>query len=209
MKKIPFLTRQIALICILAGLSNAAHAKPNNNILYANLGGGCNIGVENLYNGKLSSDMPLLATYWTDARPTHTNAGKFYVRFECKDLTISPIEEISRQYGARYDDSLSDEWITYYPSKKDEIALRDFTQIHTLNSKNAKGFYITQDDISGDPKFRLISLSYCLFHEKVAVCGTWPLARLHDAQRDILLHNSLNILRSVIFLDPQPTQSGK
>jgi hypothetical protein len=130
------------------------------------------------------------------------------LRFECKDLKKYSIDEIARQYGAIPDNSSREGWSAYYESREDEVILHNFTQIHALNAVNSRGFYITQDDNVGDPIFRVRALSYCLFHDKVAVCGTWSIMKLKNPKGS-LLNDVLNVLRTVRFVDSQQSPSSE
>ncbi|WP_148669146.1 hypothetical protein [Burkholderia pyrrocinia] len=72
--------------------------------------------------------------------------------------------------------------------------------VYSLEAVNGSGFYLIQDDRGGDPAQRERYLSFCIFHETMAVCGGEPVMNLSDPNGDLLPY-VLEILRSVEFVD--------
>lgn len=167
--------------------------------LMVDMGGKCVIRINDYLKGYLVSGMPLNASYWTGNPPIKTLLSKFGIDFVCASLIEKSKEEIARQYGAVYDEH-ENRWIPYFESARDAKLLGEFTKVYKLEAVNGNGFYLIQDDRDGDPAQRERYLSFCIFHETMAVCGGEPVMYLSDPNGDLLPY-VLAVLRSVEFVD--------
>ncbi|WP_157651087.1 hypothetical protein [Burkholderia ubonensis] len=172
-------------------------AKPSR--LVVDMGEQCVIGIKDYFKGYLVSGMSLNASYWTDKPPIKTSLSKFGINFVCINLAGKSKEEVARQHGALYDEH-GKKWIPYFESTRDEKLLGTFTNVFNLEAVNGNGFYLIQDDQDGDPDQRERYLSFCIFHEAMAVCGGEPVMYLSDPNGDLLSY-VLEVLRSVEFVD--------
>lgn len=175
----------------------ASATKPSR--LVVDMGKQCVISVSDYFKGHLASGMPLNASYWTDKPPVKTLIPKFGVNFVCASLIDKSKEEIARQHGAVYDEDRK-KWLPYFDSERDAKFLNAFTKVHNLDAVNGNGFYLIQDDRDGDPAQRDRYLSFCIFHDAMAVCGGEPVMYLNDPKGDLLPY-VLDILHSVEFVD--------
>jgi hypothetical protein len=167
--------------------------------LVVDMGQNCIISVEDYFRGHQASGMPLNASYWTEKLPVKTLLSKFGINFVCASLTDQSKEEIARQHGAVYDGNRKN-WIPYFDSERNAKLLGEFTTVGSLDAVNGSGFYVIQDDQDGDPAQRERYLSFCIFHETMAVCGGEPVMYLSDPKGNLLPY-VLDILRSVEFID--------
>lgn len=167
--------------------------------LVVDMGQKCIISVKDYFKGHLGSGMPLNASYWTEKPPVKTLMSKFGVNFVCESLMDQSKEEIAQQHGAVYDEN-GKNWIPYFDNERDAKLLGEFTTAGSLRAVNGNGFYVIQDDRDGDPAQRERYLSFCIFHETVAVCGGEPVMYLSDPKGNLLPY-VLDILRSVNFID--------
>lgn len=176
--------------------SNFSATEPSR--LVVDMGEQCAISVKDYFKGHLASGMPLNASYWTDKPPVQTLMSKFGVSFVCASLIDNSKGVIARQHGAVYDEDRK-KWVPYFESDSDARLLDTFTKVHNLKAVNGDGFYLTQDDRDGDPARRQRYLSFCIFHETMAVCGEEPVMYLSDPDGNMLPY-VLDILRSVEFV---------
>ncbi|MBB5408724.1 hypothetical protein HDG34_002661 [Paraburkholderia sp. HC6.4b] len=190
--------RAVFGICIYFSLGFSAHA--GQEIVYVDMGGGCHIGIEDIYEGHFSSKMPLKAGYWTDTPPHKTDMENFGVPFECQILDGSTVDQVSMRFGAVPDKTADEGWSVYYESDEDRDNLHSLTKVYALKAVNASGFYMVQDDNDGDEATRQRYFSYCLFHDHSAVCGSRSVTRLQNP-RGSILPEIVNILKSVRFVD--------
>lgn len=193
----------IGLVCVFipfaayAADSTFSTIEPSK--LVVDMGQKCVISIKDYFKGHLASGMPLNASYWTDKPPVKTLMPKFGVNFVCASLMDKSKEEIARQHGAVYDGKRK-KWIPYFDSERDAKLLGEFTKVGNLDAINGSGFYLIQDDRDGDPAQRERYLSFCIFHETMAVCGGEPVMYLSDPKGNLLPY-VLDILRSVEFID--------
>lgn len=174
--------------------------------LLVDMGQKCIISVKDYFKGHLASEMPSHASYWTEKPPVKTLMSKFGVNFVCESLKDQSKEEVARQHGATYDGNRKN-WIPYFDSERDAKLLGEFTTAGSLNAVNGNGFYVIQDDRDGDPAQRERYLSFCIFHETMAVCGGEPVMYLSDPKGNLLPY-VLDILRSVEFIDTSGQKSA-
>lgn len=88
---------------------------------------------------------------------------------------------------------------------------REALRAYPLKSVNAQGFAFTEEEVIGDEKFRTRYLDYCLFHEKVALCGRGDVGYVAQGPDGDFTDYVLDILRSIEFLpspDPVPAQAA-
>jgi len=78
-----------------------------------------------------------------------------------------------------------------------------------LRAVNAQGYAYTQDDINGDEDSRMRRLHYCLIHPPKALCGDGDIGYLNDGRKGDLTHYSLQILRSIEFIDDAAPTTSK
>lgn len=174
--------------------------------LVVDMGQNCIISVKDYFKGHLVSGMPLNASYWTENPPVKMLISKFVVNFVCASLMSQSKDEIARQHGAVYNVN-GKTWVPYFDSERDAKLLGDFTKVGSLESVNGSGFYVIQDDRDGDPAQRERYLSFCIFHEVIALCGGEPVMYLSDPKGDLLPY-ALDILRSVKFIDTSAQKSA-
>ncbi|WP_152494914.1 hypothetical protein [Paraburkholderia kururiensis] len=174
--------------------------------LVADMGQKCIISVKDYFKGHLASGMPLNASYWTEEPPVKTLMPKFSVNFVCSSLMDQSKNEIARRHGATYDRNKK-KWTPYFDSERDAKILGKFTTLHSLNTTNGSGFYVIQDDRDGDPAQRERYLSFCIFHETIALCGSEPVMYISDPKGNLLPY-ALDIIRSVEFIDDSGRKSA-
>lgn len=189
---------------LYAAHSTLETAEPSR--LVVDMGQKCIISVKDYFKGHLASGMPLHASYWTEKPPVKTLISKFGVNFVCASLMDQSKEEIARQHGAVYDGNRK-KWIPYLDSERDAKLLGKFTTVGSLHAINGNGFYVIQDDRDGDPAQRERYLTFCIFHETMAVCGGEPVMSLSDPKGNLLPY-VLDILRSVEFIDTSGQKSA-
>lgn len=163
---------------------------------------GCVISVVDYYGGHLDSRMKKTAGYWVDVSPVHSTLGKLGVNFECQ--VGADLDGAAQAFGASWDSNRKT-WRIYYKGD-DEKILSHVSRIYQLKSKNAVGFLTTTDQINGEESQRVRFYSFCLFHEKSAVCGDGQSMKLEEPRGDYLPY-ILHILRSVEFIEA-PNDGG-
>ena len=77
-------------------------------------------------------------------------------------------------------------------------------KVYQLNTINANGYAITEDEMIGDEEFRQRHLSYCLIHGPKALCGHGAMGYLEAGEEGDLTPYALQILRSIEFIDDAP-----
>jgi hypothetical protein len=174
--------------------------------LVVDMGQKCIISVKDYFKGHLASGIPLNASYWTERPPVKTLMSNFGVNFVCTSLMDQSREEIARQYGAVYDGNRK-KWIPYFDSERNAKLLGEFTKVGNLDTVNGSGFYLIQDDRDSDPAQRERYLSFCIFHEAIALCGGEPVMYIGDPKGNLLPY-ALDILRSVEFIDTPGQKSS-
>ncbi|WP_141723397.1 hypothetical protein [Burkholderia sp. A2] len=167
--------------------------------LVVDMGEQCVISIVDYFNGHLVSGMPLNASYWTENQQIKNAFSKFGINFACVNFVKKSKNEVARQYGALYDE-YGKKWIPYFESARDKELLGAFTNVYNLEAVNGNGFYLIQDDKDGDPGQRERYLSFCIFHEGMAVCGGEPVMYLSDPNGSLLSY-VIEVLRSVEFVD--------
>ncbi|UVE68538.1 hypothetical protein L2Y90_17325 [Burkholderia pyrrocinia] len=187
------------IVPFISCATGSAFSGAKSSKLVVDMGGQCVISIKDYLQGYLAGGMPLNASYWTKKPPVKTSLSKFSVNFVCTGLIGKSKEEIARQYGAIYD-GYGKKWIPHFESKRDAKLLDKFTKVYNLEAVNGNGFYLIQDDRDGDPTQRERYLSFCIFHEAMAVCGGEPVMYLNDPNGDLLPY-VLEVLRSVEFVD--------
>ncbi|MFA8326505.1 hypothetical protein [Burkholderia ubonensis] len=187
------------IISFASYAKGSAFSDAKSSRLVVDMGEQCVISIKDYFKGYLVSGVPLNASYWTEKPPVKTSLSKFGVNFVCTSLIGKSKEEIARQHGAVYDGH-GKKWIPYFESTRDAKLLDKFTKVYNLEAVNGNGFYLIQDDRDGDPAQRERYLSFCIFHEAMAVCGGEPVMYLSDPNGDLLPY-VLEVLRSVEFVD--------
>ena len=158
---------------------------------------GCAISVINYFDGHLASRMKMTAGYWTDTPPVQSTLGDFGIRFKCR--IDQQFDDAAQTYGARWDEGKRI-WILYDENDGDRKLLLPVSRIYQLKSSNATGFLRATDEVSGDEDQRVRFYSFCLFHERTAVCGEGQSMKLEEPKGSYL-PAILRILRSVSFID--------
>ena len=80
----------------------------------------------------------------------------------------------------------------------------DVMRFYSLESINAKGWAVTEEDKIGDEAGRAKRLHYCLVREQKALCGQGDMGYVQDIRRhpqNDLTNYTLRILRSIEFVD--------
>ena len=80
----------------------------------------------------------------------------------------------------------------------------DVMRFYALESINAKGWAVTEEDKIGDEAGRAKRLHYCLVREQKALCGHGDMGYVQDIRRhpqNDLTNYTLRILRSIEFVD--------
>lgn len=158
---------------------------------------GCAISVVDYYGGHLESGMEKNATYWTNVSPVASTLDSFGINFECR--INQQFDNAAQAYGAQWEPSKK-AWALYYDDANDRKILPPVSQIYQLKSRNAAGFLRTTDQINGEDSLRVRFYYFCLFRERVAVCGDGQSMRLERPKEDYLPF-ILRILRGVKFID--------
>lgn len=157
---------------------------------------GCAISVIDYFDGHLASRTKMTAGYWTDVPPVQSTLGDFGIRFKCR--IGQQFDDAAQTYGAQWDEGKRI-WKLYDEDESDRKLLSPVSRIYQLKSPNATGFLRTTDEISGDEDQRVRFYSFCLFHEKAAVCGEGQSMKLEEPKGNYL-PAILRILRSVSFV---------
>ena len=158
---------------------------------------GCAISVIDYFDGHLASRMKMTAGYWTDVPPVQSTLGDFGIRFKCR--IGQQFDDAAQTYGAQWDEGKRI-WKLYNEDASDRKLLSPVSRIYQVKSPNAAGFLRTTDEISGDEDQRVRFYSFCLFHEKAAVCGEGQSMKLEEPKGNYL-PAILRILRSVSFVE--------
>jgi hypothetical protein len=110
----------------------------------------------------------------------------------------------------RYDEQ-EKKWVRdikrrFSPIDDDDLkhALDKAIRFHELKAVNAQGYAYTEDDVIGDEDSRVRMLHFCLIHPPKALCGKGEMGSLKAGKKADLTSYSLQILRSVEFLDDPP-----
>jgi hypothetical protein len=82
---------------------------------------------------------------------------------------------------------------------------RNALRAYTVKSVNAQGFAFTEEDVTGEEKWRTRFIEYCLFHAEVALCGRGEVGYVAQGPRGDLTDYVLQILRSIEFLPNDPS----
>ncbi len=192
---IALLLSQICLTQVAFGQSTIA---VKHEILSVDMGQpDCAISVVNYFDGHLASRMKMTAGYWTDTPPVQSTLGDFGIRFECQ--IGQQFDDAAQTYGAQWNEGKK-KWDLYYEDANDSKILPPVSRIYQLKSRNASGFMRTTDQINGEEDQRVRFYSFCLFHDKAAVCGTGQSMRLEEPKGDYLPF-IMRVLRSVNFVD--------
>jgi hypothetical protein len=169
-----------------------------NEILSVDMGQpGCAISVINYFDGHLASRMKMTAGYWTDTPPVPSTLGDFGIRFKCR--VGGQFDDAAQTYGAQWDEEKRI-WKPYDEDESDRELLYPVSRVYQLKTPNATGFLRTTDEVSGDEDKRVRFYSFCLFHEKAAICGKGQSMKLEEPKGNYL-PAILRILRSVSFID--------
>ena len=131
----------------------------------------------------------------------------FGFNFACHSAYAEP-NQVAMQYGGRFSVT-GKKWIAdFQGATPDEVPLLSkATVTRQLESKNASGFYQVQEDTDGDPMLRSRHISYCLFHERDAICGFGEIRRRSGVKDDVLSY-ALQILQSIEFIDSDLKKSS-
>ena len=191
----------LTLYCVLQCCASAAFSQSNvggsRQTLSVNMGQPeCNISLTDLYGGHLETGMPKNASYWVDAPPVHSSLGQFGIDFECQ-VDREP-NSVAHDFGAQWDER-EKKWRLYYEDENDRKILPSVSRIYQVRSKNAVGFVRTTDQINGEESLCVRFYSFCLFHNRSAVCGSGQSMRLEEPRGDYM-PLIINILRSVSFV---------
>lgn len=166
----------------------------------------CSFNVRDMFNGSISA--PGKENNFESAgysAEIHISGAErsFGFNFSCHSQ-FDDVNEVAKEYGGHFELE-EKKWVPDFPgaSADDVLQLKEITRTLPLQSKNGHGFYTIQDDTVGEPNRRVRHISYCLFHEKKAICGFGDVKRLADPKDDMLPY-ALKILRSVEFTDTDP-----
>lgn len=204
-EKLSALALLFAMLCPTSVAFAQSTAEVKTKVLSVDMGQpGCAISVVDYYGGHLDSRMQKTAGYWVDAPPVHSTRGKLGVNFECQVGT--DFDNAAQAFGASWDTN-KNIWKLYYKGD-DEKILSHVSRIYQLKSKNAVGFLTTTDQINGEEGRRVRFYSFCLFHNKAAVCGDGQSMKLEDPKSDYLPY-ILRILRGVSFIDTPKDDSNR
>ncbi|WP_206952526.1 hypothetical protein [Trinickia acidisoli] len=198
-KKIMTAMLLVILQCCCAHVAfSQSSIEAKHHILSVDMGApGCAIDIADLYGGYLKSGMPKNASYSTDVPPVRSTLERFGINFECQ--TDQDFIDASHNFGAQWNEGKK-RWDLYYEDANDSKILPPVSRIYQLKSRNASGFMRTTDQISGEEDQRVRFYSFCLFHDKAAVCGTGQSMRLEEPKGDYLPF-IMRVLRSVNFVD--------
>jgi hypothetical protein len=188
----------IVQCCCVSVAFSQPSIEAGHRILSVDMGSpGCAIDLIDFYGGHLKSGMPKNASYWTDVPPVRSTLEKFGINFECQ--TGQDFIDAAHNFGAQWDEGKK-KWNLYYEDANDSKILPSVSRIYQLKSRNATGFVRTTDQINGEEDQRVRFYSFCLFHDKAAVCGTGQSMKLEEPKGNYL-PAILRILRSVRFID--------
>jgi hypothetical protein len=128
-----------------------------------------------------------------------------YLNLYCND---NDMEARSKGTISKYD-SAHHEWVKdlhrAYPQFTDQ-ELKEIdgaTSVLNIQARNSSGYVSFQRDTTGDESGRTKVVDFCLFHETRALCGTGTVAQLIDGARGDLTKQTLDIIKSIEFLDDE------
>lgn len=178
----------------------------------ANMAPGCNIRLQVPPDARVTSSPENRGSGGiTVPNPRHLVSKEyiepFYVGFACYDANT---KDLFAGQPVKYDEQLK-KWVRhiegrYSPIDSDNLkhALDSATHFYELTSVNAQGYAYTEDDVTGEERYRGRRLHYCLIHPPKALCGTGDMGYLSDLPKGDLTAYSLKILSSIEFLDDEP-----
>ncbi|HWU35611.1 MAG TPA: hypothetical protein VN023_10300 [Methylovorus sp.] len=142
-----------------------------------------------------------------------SNMGEMYFSLRCLDAHDSDVS--GPRLPIKYD-PITDHWVKdmsgwiakakQLPDKYDrefELADINVRDAFEVNAVNAKGWVMTQKDITGEESGRRHSLMFCLVRPPKALCGEGVTGYLIDPQSDLTKH-ALEIIRTIEFLPDVP-----
>jgi hypothetical protein len=197
-EKLSALALSFSVLCPASVAFAQSTAEVKAKVLSVDMGQpGCAISVIDYFDGHLASRMKMTAGYWTDVPPVQSTLGDFGIRFKCR--IGQQFDDAAQTYGAQWDGG-GGIWKLYDEDASDRKLLSPVSRIYQLKSPNAAGFLRTTDEIRGDEDQRVRFYSFCLFHEKAAICGEGQSMKLDEPKGDYL-PAILRILRSVRFVE--------
>ena len=108
--------------------------------------------------------------------------GDFWIRFKCR--IGQQFDDAAQTYGAQWDEGKR-AWKLYDEDESDRNLFSSVSRIYQLKSPNATGFLRTTDEVSGDEDQSVRLYWFCLFYEKMAVCGDGQSMKL-EGRRGII-----------------------
>jgi hypothetical protein len=197
--------------------------------LEVNLGEGCRFMFADI--GKKGSRLPIdlsesgvspdpysrsdVVTSSPQSEPRKSTMKSLKLDMECDDKQDPDSEgPDTNNHGAKYVrlkkvwEKDLDRWFDSTDLEGDGRKILDkATRVVNIKAVNSKGFAQLTDDIIGNERGRRRNMNFCLFHPPKALCGDGVVAQLDDGAKGDLTQYTLEILKSIEFLDDTPVNS--
>ena len=83
------------------------------------------------------------------------------------------------------------------------------SEVLNIDAINGAGYAATTTDTNGEELRKAKTLDFCLFHLTRALCGSGTVAYLSDGLKGDLTKHTLEMIRSIEFLDVVMPTEGK
>lgn len=146
-------------------------------------------------------------------RSWKSNMGEMRFFVSCYDKGD---EAISKGAIARFDVS-QNKWIkdianAYQANAISEKGMEEInavSEVKNIESVNSTGYAAVTSDTVGDESRRVKTMTFCLFHLAKALCGSGTVAYLADGRKGDLTKHTLEMIRSIKFLDATAPTLGR
>lgn len=202
------LRRRIVVALIIAIIKTSSFAESSHTTLQhviheINMGPGCHVRLIDPYGGTAGTGMPFNGGYSKEPPPGTSSIEKLGLNWSC----IPRDNNLGKGLAVRFDEA-QNRWVIYPEGRVDfgkergwEKTLRRATRLTNIRASNSSGFAVTEEDTTGDEKWRKRALNFCLIPEAKALCGSGDVGLLRDGRRGNLLPQALRIIRGIQFVD--------
>ena len=139
----------------------------------------------------------------------NSNTDQLSISLSCKEKNFSENPQPSGIYDEKTQSWRKDsEEIRKYLAQSEDYSDPDFLKatvesmrVYDVKTPNAHGWADTSDQLTGDEAGRTRYMSFCIYHGSKALCGLGKVGLLRDGPKGNLMPHTLQILRSIEFLD--------
>jgi len=195
----------------------SAFAAPTNERVSVVFGKGCNIAVtlpHTRHGGIGNGGDPDSQEGGMEVNPLpaswKSNMGRMYFSLNCRDLDDPFALPTTGRFDEGFKKWVKDEtsrinFILKMPiedqqTQMDSLATNRFYNIQAIN---AQGWAETEDDVTGDERYRPRRMGFCIWNPPKAICGEGITGYLIDPKSD-LTERALEIIRTIEFLPDVP-----